>query len=169
MCAVRVSHPPTRGNVPACPDGTPCLPACPVVSGPERNGIATLGRAGVTRVVPHGESDWVCAGGYGRGAMAGRCRHVAVAKRTRRQACLQPRAQKQRRRFTMVQPGKADDWHDEALEDDPGAREYRHLQQRFTTLGFVDGVEAAQEAAMQSGFNDGFQTASAEAVEGGVL
>ena len=69
----------------------------------------------------------------------------------------------------MVQPGKADDWHDEALEDDPGAREYRHLQQRFTTLGFVDGVEAAQEAAMQSGFNDGFQTASADAVEGGVL
>eukprot|EP00966_Prymnesium_polylepis_P143272 3307048-Prymnesium_polylepis.2 len=27
-----VSHPPTWGYVPACPDGAPCLPACPVVS-----------------------------------------------------------------------------------------------------------------------------------------
>lgn len=65
--------------------------------------------------------------------------------------------------------GRADDWHDEALEDDPGAREYRHLEQRFTTLGFVDGVEASQEEAMQSGFNDGFRAASAEAIEGGLL
>eukprot|EP00966_Prymnesium_polylepis_P220622 5103030-Prymnesium_polylepis.1 len=32
MCAVCVSHPPTRGNVPAYPDEAPCLPACPVVS-----------------------------------------------------------------------------------------------------------------------------------------
>eukprot|EP00966_Prymnesium_polylepis_P049695 1150213-Prymnesium_polylepis.1 len=32
MRLVCVSHPPTRGYVPACPDGTPCLPACPVVS-----------------------------------------------------------------------------------------------------------------------------------------
>ena len=26
------THPPTRGNVPVCPDGAPCLPACPVVN-----------------------------------------------------------------------------------------------------------------------------------------
>eukprot|EP00966_Prymnesium_polylepis_P126004 2913653-Prymnesium_polylepis.1 len=31
MRLVCVSHPPTRGCVPACTDGTPCLPACPVV------------------------------------------------------------------------------------------------------------------------------------------
>eukprot|EP00966_Prymnesium_polylepis_P225100 5206283-Prymnesium_polylepis.3 len=32
MRLVCVSHPLTRGYVPACPDGAPCLPACPVVS-----------------------------------------------------------------------------------------------------------------------------------------
>eukprot|EP00966_Prymnesium_polylepis_P265175 6126233-Prymnesium_polylepis.1 len=30
-CVLLVSHPPTRGHVPVCPDGAPCLPACPVV------------------------------------------------------------------------------------------------------------------------------------------
>eukprot|EP00966_Prymnesium_polylepis_P290894 6717905-Prymnesium_polylepis.3 len=27
-----VSHPPTKGYVPACPDAAPCLPACPVLT-----------------------------------------------------------------------------------------------------------------------------------------
>eukprot|EP00966_Prymnesium_polylepis_P097225 2252227-Prymnesium_polylepis.1 len=31
-----VSHSPTGGYVPACPDGAPCLPACPVAWGGAR-------------------------------------------------------------------------------------------------------------------------------------
>ena len=53
-----------------------------------------------------------------------------------------------------------DDWLDE--EDAPGAererreREFQRLASRMASLGFADGVEAGQEAALQDAFDRGY-------------
>ena len=61
-----------------------------------------------------------------------------------------------------------DDWFDDS-EDDVGARQWRSLERRFMTIGFKDGIDEGQEAALQRGFNEGFRSGAAEGLWSGQL
>ena len=63
-----------------------------------------------------------------------------------------------------------DDWLADS-DDEPSesSESWQHLERRFATLGFKEGVHVGEEATLQGGFNRGFRTGSALGIDEGTL
>ena len=52
-------------------------------------------------------------------------------------------------------------------EEEEFGHDLKHMERSFATLGFKEGIDAGEEAALQAGFNEGFRAGVAAGLRAG--